>query len=161
MSLQANLSGNIGDPLPNLMRIGNPPQPPRPAPAAPAAKTINSIAASLAPTVNAGAPVEVAAFDEGGVNCILSSDASVGAITPTGITRYKSLGAFRRAQASAPAADTRQEPEEEPREVNRHVAGDMTYVMFSDGAVEVRNADGAQRFASLQALREAAAAQWT
>jgi type IV secretion system protein VirD4 len=136
----------------------NPPPPIRPAPAAPAAKPTETAAAPFAPTGNAGAPVEVEVFDEGGVNCILYSDASVGAITATGITRYESLGAFRRAQASAPAADTRQEPEEEPREVNRHVAGDITYVMFSDGAVEVRNADGAQRFASLQALRKAAAA---
>ena len=46
---------------------------------------------------------------------------------------------------------------EEPREVDRHVAGDITYVMFSDASIEVRTANGAQRFASLQALREAAA----
>ena len=44
--------------------------------------------------------------------------------------------------------------------IDRHVAGDITYVMFSDGAVEVRSPDGgAQRFASIQALREAAAAE--
>jgi len=59
----------------------------------------------------------------------------------------------------APPAAAQPEPEE-PHEVDRHVAGDITYVMFSDGAVEVRTANGgAQRFASIQALREAAAAE--
>jgi hypothetical protein len=46
---------------------------------------------------------------------------------------------------------------EEPHEVDRYEADDIVYVMFSDGAVEVRTANGAQRFASLQALRDAAA----
>ena len=48
---------------------------------------------------------------------------------------------------------------DEPYEVDRYEAGDIIYVMFSDGAVEVRTANGAQRFASLQALREASATQ--
>ena len=43
------------------------------------------------------------------------------------------------------------------REVNRHVSGDVTYVMFSDDSVEVRSPSGTQLYPSLQALREAAA----
>jgi type IV secretion system protein VirD4 len=47
----------------------------------------------------------------------------------------------------------------EPREVDRYESGDITYVMFSDGAVEVRTAQGMQRFASLAELRAQAAQQ--
>ncbi len=53
-------------------------------------------------------------------------------------------------------------PEEEanePVEVDRYTSGDITYVMYSDGAVEVRSANGAQRYASLAELRAHAAAQ--
>ena len=39
-------------------------------------------------------------------------------------------------------------------------SGDITYVMFSDGAVEVRTSNGAQRFASLAELRAQAAQQY-
>jgi hypothetical protein len=45
----------------------------------------------------------------------------------------------------------------EPQEVDRYQSGDVTYVMFSDGGVEVRTATGAQRFASLAELRAQAA----
>ena len=48
----------------------------------------------------------------------------------------------------------------EPREVDRYESGDITYVMFSDGAVEVRTSNGAQRFASLAELRAQAAQQY-
>jgi hypothetical protein len=48
----------------------------------------------------------------------------------------------------------------EPKEVDRYESGDVTYLMFSDGAVEVRTASGAQRFASLAELRAQAAQQY-
>ncbi len=41
----------------------------------------------------------------------------------------------------------------EPVEVDRYAAGESTYVMYSDGSVEVRTPEGAQRYASLEALR--------
>lgn len=44
-------------------------------------------------------------------------------------------------------------PAEEPVEVDRYTAGDATYVMMSDGSVEVRSAAGMQRYPSLAALR--------
>jgi len=43
----------------------------------------------------------------------------------------------------------------EGEEVDRYSAGDTTYIMFSDGSVEVRKATGSQRFPSLAALRAA------
>ncbi len=61
-------------------------------------------------------------------------------------------------EAEAPAADTASGAE--PREVDRYESGDITYVMFSDGAVEVRTSNGAQRFASLAELRAQAAQQY-
>jgi hypothetical protein len=42
---------------------------------------------------------------------------------------------------------------EEPAEVDRYTAGDSTYVMYSDGSVEVRTPEGARRYESLDALR--------
>ncbi len=61
-------------------------------------------------------------------------------------------------EAEAPAAI---EPSgAEPREVDRYESGEITYVMFSDGAVEVRTSNGAQRFASLAELRAQAAQQY-
>lgn len=61
-------------------------------------------------------------------------------------------------EAEAPAAD---EPSgAEPREVDRYESGGITYVMFSDGAVEVRTSNGAQRFTSLAELRAQAAQQY-
>lgn len=42
---------------------------------------------------------------------------------------------------------------EQPTEVDRYSAGDATYVMMSDGSVEVRSAAGTQRYPSLAALR--------
>lgn len=42
---------------------------------------------------------------------------------------------------------------EQPAEVDRYTAGDATYVMMSDGSVEVRSASGTQRYPSLAALR--------
>lgn len=43
----------------------------------------------------------------------------------------------------------------EAEEVDRYSAGDTTYIMFSNGSVEVRKATGSQRFPSLAALRAA------
>ena len=61
-------------------------------------------------------------------------------------------------EAEAPAAV---EPSDaEPREVDRYESGEITYVMFSDGAVEVRTSNGSQRFASLAELRAQAAQQY-
>ncbi|MFY9656658.1 MAG: hypothetical protein WAK01_08735 [Methylocystis sp.] len=42
---------------------------------------------------------------------------------------------------------------EEAHEIERYQAGGMTYVMYSDGSVEVRSEAGAQRFSSLEELR--------
>ena len=61
-------------------------------------------------------------------------------------------------EAEAPATD--ESSGAEPREVDRYESGDITYVMFSDGAVEVRTLNGAQRFASLAELRAQAAQQY-
>jgi outer membrane biosynthesis protein TonB len=61
-------------------------------------------------------------------------------------------------EAQAPAAD--EASGAEPQEVDRYQSGDITYVMFSDGAVEVRTSNGAQRFASLAELRAQAAQQY-
>ncbi len=61
-------------------------------------------------------------------------------------------------EAEEPAADAASGAE--PREVDRYESGDITYVMFSDGAVEVRTSSGAQRFASLAELRAQAAQQY-
>ena len=61
-------------------------------------------------------------------------------------------------EAEAPAAD--EASGAEPQEVDRYQSGEITYVMFSDGAVEVRTSNGAQRFASLAELRAQAAQQY-
>jgi len=41
----------------------------------------------------------------------------------------------------------------EAAEVDRYTAGDSTYVMYADGAVEVRTPQGSRRYESLDALR--------
>jgi type IV secretion system protein VirD4 len=62
--------------------------------------------------------------------------------------------------APAPAARPMPEPPKPPpMEVDRYESGDITYVMYSDGAVEVRTPDGSQRFPSLAALRAASVSQ--
>ncbi|WP_442753537.1 hypothetical protein ACNHKD_11040 [Methylocystis sp. JAN1] len=48
---------------------------------------------------------------------------------------------------------------EESIEVDRYTAGDATYVMMSDGSVEVRSSSGTQRYTSLAALRADAEAR--
>jgi hypothetical protein len=48
---------------------------------------------------------------------------------------------------------------EEPTEVDRYSAGEATYVMMSDGSVEVRGPEGSQRYPSLAALRAEAEAR--
>jgi hypothetical protein len=73
------------------------------------------------------------------------------------------------APTASPATESEREAEapapEEPsgaeaQEVDRYQSGEITYVMFSDGAVEVRTSNGAQRFASLAELRAQAAQQY-
>lgn len=62
------------------------------------------------------------------------------------------------AQAAAPAAELAPVQSGEPLEIDSYRAGDVTYVMYSDGAVEVRRPTGAaERYASLAELREKAA----
>ncbi len=48
---------------------------------------------------------------------------------------------------------------EEPREIERYQSGGLTYVMFSDGSVELRSEAGAQRFSSIDELRTVLATQ--
>ena len=48
---------------------------------------------------------------------------------------------------------------EEPHEIERYQAGGLTYVMYSDGSVELRSEAGAQRFSSLEELRAVLATQ--
>ena len=53
--------------------------------------------------------------------------------------------------ASAPGRD--READSERTIVGRHVSGDSTYVMFSDGTVDAHTPDGVLHFASLDELR--------
>jgi hypothetical protein len=50
-------------------------------------------------------------------------------------------------------------PDPEPKEVDRYTAGDATYVMLSDGSVEVRGPGGVRRYASLAELKAQTAAR--
>jgi hypothetical protein len=50
-------------------------------------------------------------------------------------------------------AEPKAEPATPPSEVDRYTAGDATYVMMSDGSVEVHSAEGVQRYPSLAALK--------
>ena len=52
-----------------------------------------------------------------------------------------------------PAPAAKHEPDSERQIVGRHVSGDSTYVMFSDGTVEAYTPDGVLHFASLDELR--------
>ena len=71
----------------------------------------------------------------------------------------------RRQEASAPVPITRSRPQaatptvEEPREIERYQSGGLTYVMFSDGSVELRSEAGAQRYSSIEELRAVLATQ--
>ncbi len=47
-------------------------------------------------------------------------------------------------------------PEETPLEIDRYIAGDVVYAIFTDGSIEVRKGDSAERYASLNALRDKA-----
>lgn len=49
--------------------------------------------------------------------------------------------------------------DDKPVEVDRYIAGEAIYVMFSDGSVEVRTTVGAERYPSLAALRAEAEAR--
>ncbi|MBI3275383.1 MAG: hypothetical protein HYZ60_05470 [Methylocystis sp.] len=55
-------------------------------------------------------------------------------------------------RVSAPVPAPRQEAAP-PVAVDRYQSGNTTYLMFSDGSVEVRSPAGAQRFASLAELK--------
>ncbi len=67
---------------------------------------------------------------------------------------------FTRAKATeevspaAPANETPMRAAAEPTEVDRYTAGDRTYIMMSDGSVEVQSAGGSERYASLAELKE-------
>lgn len=50
-------------------------------------------------------------------------------------------------------------PAAEPKEVDRYTTGDSTYVMMSDGSVEVRGPKGVRRYASLAELKTQTAAR--
>lgn len=65
-------------------------------------------------------------------------------------------------KAEARALEPKPSPppsDEKPVEVDRYVAGEAIYVMFSDGSVEVRTTVGAERYPSLAALRAEAEAR--
>ncbi len=64
----------------------------------------------------------------------------------------------RREEAPAPTPKAPL-PAEEAHEIERYQAGGLTYVMLSDGSVELRSEAGAQRFASLEELRAVLATQ--
>lgn len=53
----------------------------------------------------------------------------------------------------APAPAKEHETDDERQVVGRHVSGDSTYVMFSDGTVDAHTPDGVLHFASLDELR--------
>jgi hypothetical protein len=75
---------------------------------------------------------------------------SAGRETPAAPARKEPQPAF------ADALLTKNEPSsatEEAVEVDRYATGDTVYVMFSDGAVEVRTPAGLHRYASLALLR--------
>lgn len=62
-------------------------------------------------------------------------------------------------QAQAPGQSQSQpQPQpQEPTEVDRYVAGDATYIMMSDGSVEVHSPGGKERYPTLAALKAEAA----
>lgn len=58
-----------------------------------------------------------------------------------------------------PERSPRYDRSDAPTEVDRYMAGDAEYVMFSDGSVEVRSGGYTQRYESLAALRREAASR--
>ena len=92
--------------------------------------------------------------------------------TRVAITQTHQRDSLRRAstpnqpleELSEPAATARESAPEaasgsESVEIDRYESGDVTYVMYSDGAVDVRTAEGVHRYASLAELRAQAAQQ--
>ncbi|HTO80469.1 MAG TPA: hypothetical protein VMJ31_11905 [Methylocystis sp.] len=73
----------------------------------------------------------------------------------------------RREEAPATEPPARPRPQDapplveagEPREIERYQSGGLTYVMYSDGSVELRSDTGAQRFSSIEELRAVLATQ--
>ena len=66
------------------------------------------------------------------------------------------------AQPPEPPAKPQAPPPPEsggPREIERYQSGGLTYVMYSDGSVELRSDTGAQRFSSIEELRAVLATQ--
>lgn len=60
-------------------------------------------------------------------------------------------------ETGAGPSDAQERSLREPKEVDRYESGGVTYVMFSNGEVEVRTLEGAQRYPSLEELRAQAA----
>jgi outer membrane biosynthesis protein TonB len=86
--------------------------------------------------------------------------------TPTTVFARPASHRLRREEAPSPIARLRPQAAaptppkaEEPREIERYQSGGLTYVMFSDGSVELRSETGAQRFSSLEELRAVLATQ--
>jgi hypothetical protein len=66
--------------------------------------------------------------------------------------------AFSDSAAPPPAAEQADvSAPSEPEEIDRYQSGDTTYVMYSDGSIEVRRGDVSRRYESLARLREEAA----
>jgi hypothetical protein len=58
-----------------------------------------------------------------------------------------------RKETASPPSDAPERALREPKEIDRYQSGGVTYVMFSNGEVEVRTLEGAQRYPSLEELR--------
>lgn len=120
-------------PMPEASRPAPPPTAPAPQPVEP----------EPAPAASAARP-DFAAILNGSVNAAPAAAKTASAparITPTS-------GKTTSVQAKAASATAMP-----PTEVDRYTAGDATYIMMSDGSVEVHGPDGMQRYPSLAALR--------
>lgn len=135
--------------------------PPPPKPAKKAAESAKT-AANVTSSALASAPADAAAS---WARRVAGKRAGVEDAQPnnvaTGAAERKSTEPNNRLE-NAEAEATRPSPfdtETDPAEVDRYESGETTYVMFSDGSVEVRTPLGARRYASLGELRAQAAQQ--